>query len=358
LKDFSGGDKHYELICFNNKIVIPTPLQEHITQWYHTYLCHPGETRTEKTISQHFTWTNLRNTVKNICQHCPTCQKTKKSIKKYGLLPEKLAEANPWEKLCVDLIGPYKIKNTNNNEDLILWCLTMIDPATSWVEIKEIKNKDALNIANLVEQTWLTRYPWPQELTYDRGTEFMGEFARMIEDDYGIIRKGTTVRNPQANAVLERVHQTIGNIIRTFEVHNSDLTSENPWKGILSATMFALRATYHTTLQATPTQLVFGRDAMLNVKFQADWQLIKQLKQTKIHQNNLRENSKRIPHEYQIKDKVLYSIQTKAKYAENPYKGPYETTKVNKNGTVQLRMGAIYETVNIRLIKPYNEQVL
>jgi len=231
----------------------------------------------------------------------------------------------------------------------------MIDPATSWVEIKEIKNKDALNIANLVEQTWLTRYPWPQELTYDRGTEFMGEFARMIEDDYGIIRKGTTVRNPQANAVLERVHQTISNIIRTFEVHNSDLTSENPWKGILSATMFALRATYHTTLQATPTQLVFGRDAMLNVKFQADWQLIKQLKQPKIHQNNLIENNKRIPHEYKIKDKVLYSIQTKAKYAENPYKEPYEITKVNKNGTVQLRMGAIYETVNIRLIKPYNE---
>jgi len=155
----------------------------------------------------------------------------------------------------------------------------MIDPATRWLEIKEIKNMDALNIANLVEQTWLTRYAWPMKLTYDRGTEFMGEFALMAEQDYGILRKGTTLRNPQANSIFERVHQTLGNIIRTFEIHDSEMTTESPWDGILSAAMFTLRATYHTTLQATPMQLVFSRDTMLNVKFQADWQFIKELKQ-------------------------------------------------------------------------------
>jgi len=69
--------------------------------------------------------------------------------------------------------------------------------------------------------------------------------------------------------------------------------------------MFALRATYHTTLQATPTQLVFGRDAMLNVKFAANWQLIKQRKQKCIIQNHLKENSKRIPHEYKVGDSSL-----------------------------------------------------
>jgi len=81
----------------------------------------------------------------------------------------------------------------------------------------------------------------------------------MIEQDYGITRKETiTVRNPQANSVIERVHQTLGNIIRTFEVHYSNMTMEPPLDGILSAAMFALRATYHTTLQATPMLLVFG----------------------------------------------------------------------------------------------------
>jgi hypothetical protein len=50
----------------------------------------------------------------------------------------------------------------------------------------------------------------------------MAEFAKMIENDYSIKRKGTTIQNPQANAILEQVHQTIENIIRTFLKENMD----------------------------------------------------------------------------------------------------------------------------------------
>ncbi len=37
-------------------------------------------------------------------------------------------------------------------------------------------------------------------------------------DSYGIKRKPTTVRNPQANAILERVHQVIGQMLHTAEI--------------------------------------------------------------------------------------------------------------------------------------------
>ena len=96
-------------------------------------------------------------------------------------------------------------------------------------------------------------------------------------------------------------------------------------------------------MQATPTQLVFGRDAILNTKFEADWQHIKPRKQHIINKNNARENSKRIPHEYKNNDKVLIDIRykTKGKYAMNPYKGPYKIIKVDNNGTVAVQRGAI-----------------
>jgi hypothetical protein len=58
----------------------------------------------------------------------------------------------------------------------------------------------------------------------------------MIKEDYAIKAKPITVRNPQANAIVERVHQVIGNIIRTFELESNFLDEEDPWKGILSAT--------------------------------------------------------------------------------------------------------------------------
>jgi hypothetical protein len=286
MKSFHGGGKTRNLICHNDKIVIPDMLQKKVVSWYHNILCHAGETRTEQTIRQQFWWPNLRDTVHELCSKCDTCQRTKRTSKKYGHLPVKEAEADPWEVLCVDLIGPYTIKRSGKARNLTLWCVTMIDPATGWFEMREIPNKESITIANLIEQTWFSRYPWPTQVILDRGTEFMGEFTKMVEKDYGVKKKPITTRNPQANSILERIHQTIGNMVRTFQVGQADLDEDDPWSGILAAVMFATRATYHTTTQATPAQLVFGRDAILNTKFDANWRYIHQRKQELINQNN------------------------------------------------------------------------
>ena len=100
----------------------------------------------------------------------------------------------------------------------------------------------------------------------------MANFAKMCQNDYGLKRKPITTRNPESNAIIERIHQAIGNIIRTFDVSN--IVNKDPWSGILSATMFVVRATYHTTLQLPPMQLLFGRYAILNKNHVADWEHI------------------------------------------------------------------------------------
>ena len=58
----------------------------------------------------------------------------------------------------------------------------------------------------------------------------------MCHNDYGLKRKPITTRNPHTNAIIERIHQTIGNIIRTFEVSKS--VNNDPWSGILAAPIF------------------------------------------------------------------------------------------------------------------------
>ena len=70
VKDFLRDRKKHQLICLNNKIVVPTSLQNRIVQWYHNTLCHPGQNRTETTIRQHFTWKGLRNDVEKVCKKC------------------------------------------------------------------------------------------------------------------------------------------------------------------------------------------------------------------------------------------------------------------------------------------------
>ena len=110
---------------------------------------HPGMIRTEMTIRQHFTWPTLTEDVRKVVGQCPTCQLTKKGNKrKLGLLPPKKAEADPWEILCVDLIGPYSIKCKKRKKELKLHCMTMIDPATGWFKIVDIPTKRADFLSN------------------------------------------------------------------------------------------------------------------------------------------------------------------------------------------------------------------
>ena len=174
----------------------------------------------------------------------------------------------------------------------------------------------------------------------------------MIKENYGITTTLITARNPQANSIIERIHLTIGNMIRTFEPQ--DTVEEDPWDGILAAIMFALRATYHTTLQATPMQLVFGRDAIYNTKFEANWQYIKDRKQKLINSNNKKENASRKPHEYKVHDLVMVKTIQDTKYGKNPYEGPYPVTHINDNGSLRIKKGAVQHTYNIRNVHPYH----
>ena len=78
------------------------------------------------------------------------------------------------------------------------------------------------------------RYPFPQRIILDRGTEFRNEFARMVKNDYGLTVLPITTCNPQANAILERIHQTLGNILKTYNIDNI-ATNQDPWSGVLSS---------------------------------------------------------------------------------------------------------------------------
>ena len=97
----------------------------------------------------------------------------------------------------------------------------------------------------------------------------------------------------------------------------SNLDEHFGFEGLLSAVRTAVRSVVHTTTRATPTQLVFNRDAVLNVSFEADWQYIKQRKQKLIVQNNAKENAKRKPHEYSVGDKVLIRLDPQRKHGSD-----------------------------------------
>jgi hypothetical protein len=58
--------------------------------------------------------------------------------------------------------------------------------------------------------------------------------------------------------------------------------------GILSSIAWAIRASYHSTLQATPSQIVFGRDMLCNLESVINWKETSSRKQKQVDLDNIR----------------------------------------------------------------------
>jgi hypothetical protein len=71
-----------------------------------------GKHKLNKQNRQHFWFPHLHElVVHSVCSRCLICPKWKVSHLKYGHIPSQEAEAEPWERLCIGLIGHYTIKH-------------------------------------------------------------------------------------------------------------------------------------------------------------------------------------------------------------------------------------------------------
>ena len=51
----------------------------------------------------------------------------------------------------------------------------------------------------------------------------------------------------------------------------------------------------------------------------------------------------------------MLKTESKTKYGEDQYEGPYVILRINDNGTVRFKKNSILDTFNIRNIYPYKE---
>ncbi len=173
--------------------------------------------------------------------------------------------------------------------------LTMTDPTSSWLKVvelptimqlmtkkvngkertikEEIFDKSSERISWLVNKIWLCRYPRCCYLIYDNGLEFKLHFETLCKS-YGIKRKPTTIKNPQANAICDCVHQVLGTMMRTSELDMADSVEPADIDTFIDNAAWAICSMYHTVWKASPGAAIFGRDMLFNILFVADWKQI------------------------------------------------------------------------------------
>ena len=336
------------------KIYLPDSLLENAIRWYHLALGHLGQNRLHDSMAIHIYHPNLRNRVEDIVSRCDSCQRNKQVGRLHGEAPPREALATPWREIAVDSIGPWTLEVQGHFIEFR--ALTVIDTVTNLVEIVRLDNSSASNAALKFQNTWLARYPKPMQCIYDQGTEFTGyRFQQMLEQN-GIQRRPITTKNPQANSICERMHQTIGNSLRAMSSMNPPQnveTANQMMDTAIANCIYATRAALHGGLKASPGSLAFARDMVFDIPLIADWQLIRDKRQQLIDQRLLLANRKKFSYDYRVGDEVLKLVYKPHKLQPRAT-GPFPIETVHTNGTVTIRLSpTTIERINIRRIKPY-----
>ena len=73
-----------------------------------------------------------------------------------------------------------------------------------------------------------------------------------MEYEYFIKTKPASPGNPQANAIVEIIHEVLGNLVRTYHLQETYVNDADPWMGILGAETFAVHSTYHSIKGKSP----------------------------------------------------------------------------------------------------------
>ena len=163
------------------------------------------------------------------------------------------------------------------------------------------------------------------------------------------------IKNPTANSPVERIHQVICHMFLTKNFKETIFDYIDPFGSILASVAWAIHASYNSATQATPAQLVFGRDMMFNISSLVNWKDLSIRKQQLVDKANLRENNKRIDFDYKVGQQVYVITDGVQQKLDQSKSGPFEITEVFTNGTVRTQRCAVDERINIRRLEPHFE---
>jgi transposase InsO family protein len=165
----------------------------------------------------------LCQSIEAIIKPCEHCQKYKNVQCGHGETAPREAGLLPWSEITMDMIGPMRV--------------------------------------------------------HDPGLEFIGwNFQEMLHCN-NIQSRCTTTKNPQANAICKRMHQSVGNSLRVLWQWNPPAGLNDTHALVWLMQCKATHASCHSHLQTTPGALAFHRNMVMNIPLMSDLTLVQQNQQ-------------------------------------------------------------------------------
>jgi hypothetical protein len=139
-------------------------------------------------------------------------------------------------------------------------------------------------VRNLINRTWFSNYPCSQYTIYDNGSEIKLHFETLC-DSYGLKHEPTSIENPQANAILERVHLTIIATLHTADLDMAATVNKSERADFLTNVAWAVHSTYHRVFKNFIRRSHFWTDMPFEGPFFADRSKIGEYRQKQTEEN-------------------------------------------------------------------------
>ena len=234
-----------------HQIVVPKIYRQEIIELAHgTPLAgHLGVRKTCQKVLQHLYWPRLKSDVAQYCRSCHICQvvgKPNQKIPPAPLLPIPAFE-EPFSRILIDCVGPLPKTKTGHQ-----YLLTIMCTSTRFPEAIPLRNiKTPAIVKALVK--FFTLVGLPKIIQSDQGSNFMSRVFQQVVHQLGIQQLKSSAYHPESQGALERFHQTLKNMIRTF-----CLQYEKDWDDGVHLLLFAAREAVQESLGFSPFELVFG----------------------------------------------------------------------------------------------------
>ena len=210
---------------------------------------HLGINKTYHKIINHFYWPGLKSDVSKYCKTCHTCQmvgKPNQTIPKAQLQPIPAFD-EPFSRILIDCVGPLPRTKSGNEYLLTIMCTSTRFPEA--IPLRNIKTKSIVKA--LIK--FFTFVGLPKSVQSDQGSNFMSGIFQQVMHELGIKQFRSSAYHPESQGALERFHQTLKNMIRSY-----CFDTEKDWDEGIHLLLFAVRESVQESLGFSPFELIFG----------------------------------------------------------------------------------------------------
>ena len=232
-----------------DRLCIPEPKRKEILLRAHnTDLAHRGLKATKRYIMQRYYWPNMSSDIIQWVNSCVPCALAKSGRKTSAPLGKFEANLDRFHTVHIDII------TMDSEQNGCKHVLTMIDRTTSWPEAVPLNSTDAKTVAWHFVNTWVKNHGVPKVLVSDQGKQFESQLFQSLCELLNTRKCRTTTYHPQSNAKVERLHKTLKEAL---------MAMPSDWYTALPIVLLALRNTHKEDMNASPANLVYGRDLIM-----------------------------------------------------------------------------------------------